>query len=1250
MTKRDEKVIQVFSRTYLGLWTLVRIMWIGGTIVCGLYMMFVYLLPLIGLIQQPPVPLKLTVEVIVCAIPILSGGLLTSERIRNDELSVLIDEKFLVIQLDRHVVVTCVLELASVPSSIVVDPGKKPRYNAAMLLALRASLDSRVTMAYEAGVEKGEPFLRLFITASGKNLVEIKGILKREATRTEAILLASLNGVEVQQLGENKLRGATGIVHCMDSSRKPSAMTHDDGMLQSLTFISGIPRVAPSIDASQVGTFISTAIKQRYSVTLTCVFSSAKAGRERKRMEGEWKNIRAKELRNEDSLTDHANKRKLLDQHERMQGDSGWFNNSVYVLAKAKDTAELERVTNGVNGLIASIWGGEGNISLKKREIRGRTACRLITRRHFKRQKIHVSSLVGYVNTPVQQLPVIAATVAPVFPVPLRELIDNELIIGKTIYGGRRISDIGIKSEWLREHVAVLGATGTGKTNLVKKLMLELSLKTDVPWWVFDIKGSEYADLAGWDSDILILSPGKDASFVMDLLDTEMDSSEIDAHATFAILKELINERGVSSELSPAMEKLLRESVLELARSRCGTKSVQALNQIISKLAGNDRFGSMTRDALLNRLEILSREPLGSILKGGPKALKISTLLNKRVVFDMRHVARVGGMDAVRILYNLVAKRIFDSAMKRGIRPGLHHVVVLEEASNLVPESYTRHSAADITTGESMVMLQRATGQGVIVVSTRPNISSNILANTATKITFRLPYDSSIGSKYMALNAEQEEYLKSLKCGRALIHVPSSSTFEIATRLFVPMSGTSGKDAKEAVTEGCEKAELNTVVHGTCTITKPKGVVFDRLGELANHVVAFLASRDMATEIEIRSLLITLDSQFAENDIAEIIRDLVSLGAIAREALSLVPGGFVFTLPGRELEAVRDVIMDYMIRRLDSVHNFEYQKLDSNGAQLIAGNHAILILPNHLKASSIESVLGQIGACMSELGNNINKLVVVVRGSIAAAKLRELTDSSETFDAVTVTSAFPSSLNKVVDELVHGKPHRIEMVEEQPGVVAKFSKSERIDLRGAVHDVGSATSRAVQMRLWFGLIEDFVDLSDGHIAWDALLEFIDTTALQSLKGRSAPMSVEEGKRALTELLADEVLVALRVGAEKRYTDFEKNLWIVNSSVLGNLKERAINLLIGESGKQNGPVSRGHEYYDFCVGKKSYVVFPTQQQLNTLLNLHSNLACRICGSTQVICLLTAAEYLDDSAMVPANLIMKTMDDAIAEMLV
>jgi len=1225
-------------------------MWIGGTIVCGIYLMFVYLLPLVGLIQQPPVPLKLTVEIIVCAVPVLSGGLLTSERIRNDALSVLIDENFLVIQLDRHVVVTCVLELVSVPSSTVVDPGKKPKYNTTMLLALRAGLDSRVSMAYEVGVEKGEPFLRLFISASGKNLTDMKEVLRREATRTEAILLASLNGVEVHQLGEDKLREVTEIVNHMNSLGESSSLVHDEGVLQSLTSISGIPRVAPSIYASQVGTFISTAIKQRYSVSLTCVFSSANAGRERRRMEGEWKNIRAKELRNEDSLADHASKRKLLDQHEKIQGDSGWFYNSVYVLAKARDDAELERVTNGVHGLVASIWGGEGNLSLKKRGIRGRTAYRFLTRRHLKRQKIHVSSLVGYVNTPVQQLPVITATTAPIFPVPLRKLIENELTIGKTIYGGRRISDIGIKPEWLREHVAVLGATGTGKTNLVKKLMLELSLKTDVPWWVFDVKGSEYADLAGWDSNILIISPGEDASFVIDLLDTEMDSSEVDAHATFTILRELINERGRSSELSPAMEKLLRESVMELAKSRRKTKSVQALNQIISKLAGTDRFGNLTKDALLNRLEILSREPLGSILKGGAKALKIATLLNKRVVFDMRHVARVGGMDAVRILYNLVAKRIFDSAMKRGISSGLHHVVVLEEASNLVPESYTRHSAADISTGESMVMLQRATGQGVIVVSTRPNISSNILANTSTKITFRLPYDSSIGARYMALNPEQEEYLKSLKCGRALIHVPNSSAFEIATKLFVPLSETSGQDAREAIIQSSEKTEFDTVVRETSTIAKPESVVFDRLGELANHVVAFLASRDMATEIEIRSILMTLDSQLAENDIAEILRDFVSLGTIARETLALVPGGFVFTLPGRELEAVKDVIMDYIIQRLDSVHSFEYQKLDSNGAQLIVGNHAILILPNHLKASSIESVLKQIGVSMSELGNNISKLIVVVRGSIAAAKLREFTDGSEAFNDVTVISAFPSSLNKMVDELVHGGPHKSEMVEEEPSVLVSFSKSEKIDLREAVHDVGSATSRAVQMRLWFGLIEDFVGLSDGYVAWDALLEFIETTAFQSLKGRAAPMSVEEGKRALTELLADEVLVALRVGGDKRYTDFEKGLWIVNSSVLGNLKETAINLLIGEFGKHNGLVSQGHEYYDFCVGKRSYIVFPTQQQLNTLLNLHSDLACRICKSTQVICLLTAAEYLDDSAIVPANLTMKTMDDAIAEMLI
>ena len=81
-------------------------------------------------------------------------------------------------------------------------------------------------------------------------------------------------------------------------------------------------------------------------------------------------------------------------------------------------------------------------------------------------------------------------------------------------------------------------------------------------------------------------------------------------------------------------------------------------------------------------------------------------------------------------------------------------------------------------------------------------------------------------------------------------------------------------------------------------------------------------------------------------------------------------------------------------------------------------------------------------------------------------------------------------------------------------------------------------------------------------------------------------------------------------------------------------------------KQHSTVSKNHDYYDLCADKKSFVIFPTQQQLNTLLRLHSDIACRTCKSTEVICILTASEYLDDSVVTPSNLIMKTMDDGLA----
>ena len=1221
-----------------GLWKWIEIGWLTGIIFLAFYFIVVYLLPLVGLIAPVSIPSKLFIEVMISIGPVLMGVLVARRKLTSEQaLAAVLDDDLVSINIGNHTVATCCLDIISAPGSVHISRNDRPEYATAFLLALRAGMNENVSMAYEVGVWRGEAFLRIFITGIGKSKEEVGGILRHEATRAEAILISSLNNVELHQLRGENLRDAVSGILSLDLDGNSSRDLHT-----ALLLFNGEPCVAPSLETSQIGSFLSASLRQGYDVSLTCVFSKAKPGREQRRLEGKWKTIREKEKRNEDSLADHSKKKKLLRDYDEIQGNTGWFDSSVSLAIRTDDSEQLSSVQEAVTGVVHSIWGGDGEVKLKLKAIGKSVAYKLLLRRHITSQRIHVSRLAAFLNTPVQQLPVIAASPVPTFTIPSRKLVSNEFVIGRAVFGGRRINDVGLKPEWLREHVAVLGATGTGKTTLVKHLIAELSKKSNVPWWIFDVKGSEYQELVNLCDDVLVLKPGVDPSFVIDFMDPETDSGERHAYTTFAILKELLNERGVSSELSPAMEKLLREAVLEVARTSSNDNSIQVLIREVSDLAGKGRTAIMTRDALLNRLEILSREPLGTILSGGRDAVRISNLMDKRVILDLQYVARTGGMDAARLLYNLIAKRIFDYALHRGIKPGLHHLVVLEEASNLVPESYTRHTAADVTTGESMVMLQRATGQGVVVISTRPNVSSNILANTATKIAFRLPYDSPIGARFMSLDEEQERYLKTLKRGRALIVLPGTGPFEIATRPFEitsilerpPFESITHDEIEIPETKDTSLEHDTTVQSGSFgAYSKPMGAMYDRLGELGSHIVAFLASRNMATQAEMEEILTAIDSRMESDDMNEVIRDLVSLGTIEREALPIVSGDFIFTLPGRGLDAVRVMITDYIIEKL-GLHDVRWERNLDDGPDIVLDDRAILILPQHLKASTMKTTVIKIRNYMNNLGNDFIELIVVVRGSVAAAKLREVLSETNEFDAVSIFSAFPSSLDAMIENLAMESSTNVGLTTSEN----KARADDGVNLIGAMHGVGTATNRAIQMRLWFQLIQDFVDLSNGRTEWNVLLEFIETTALQSLKGRTTPMNMEEGKRALTELLADEVLMALRVGNDFDFIDLDEGLWIVNSGELGKLKDLAVDALEKELRKQQSSVSRNHGYYDLCTNGVSYVVFPNQQQLNTLLHLQSDIACRTCRSGRIVCVLTAAEYLEETVVTPDNILL------------
>ncbi len=1243
--------------------------WWASLIVAIMYFMMAYIFPLLDIISAPSLTIKNIIEIGICLDIIGMGCIRFLFEDRTDYIEIEYGGHYVATRVGKKVAVLRCLEILSIRGNLVGEEGA-PEYDTSFLMAIRAGLNQGVNIAYEVGVKQRSPFIRFIITGTGTDIKEVDKTLQRVAARIEAILTSAMRTIEIKQLQSTDLvKTIFGLfdnpqtddlkqqllkrVTESSTEKRPIHIEYifdrrkreDETNLHWI--INGLPRVMPTTNMTQVGKFISALLQQGISASLTCVFSPTSPKREKRKLEGQWQRIRTREKRKEDTLADYSVKDELIKKYRIIQDSKGWFDVSTHIVLYNQTNPDMILSEEYLRGLIYSIWGNHEAFEITSLKLKSTNLLRFLLRRHVKPKKMHVSNLIAFINPPIQEIPELSAPDYPEFKPPSKAIIKNDLFVGWSIYKGRKLNEVELETDWIREHVAILGATGTGKTSLVKQIITEISIKTDIPWWIFDVKGSEYTDLAEVGrQDVIILKPGADPNFVLDFIDIEIEGDQSSVETTFTILKELLHERGTSSDLTPAMESLLRESLRKMAMDP-GNGSVFRLREIIQKTSAKETM-QVTIDALLNRLAILTRSPLGDILSGGERALRISTFLNKRVILDLRYVARKGGMEAARLLYNLIAKKIFDAAMQRGITPGLQHILVLEEASNLVPESYTRQTAADITTGESMVMLQRATGQGVIVISTRPNISSNILANTATKIFFRLPYDSAIGARFLSLNERQERYLRSLKTGRAIMITPISEAFEIAT---MPP-----EEYRERIKEYVNRQVQSQIREDGPDVDIPKetrsimikveeqpdkskdAIFIDRTAEVIRSITSLLSTKGYLIEEQLHDALRVLDSNVTQSEIKETIRELIALGTIERESVGLVPGGFIYALPNTGQKMIKRLIIDYVKNELIT-QNFDPESVLVKDAEIYAGKTVILISPENVRASTIGERVDTFREYIQTLGTGFRHVVIIVRGSVAAAKIREHMADDPQFSEVSVIPAFPKSITKMVAELVK---RELALPSETIETKQEHVTMAPSDLR--VEEPGRSS-----IRLWIGLITGYVDINNGRTRWEEMMDFIETATNQSRGRHSTPISLEDGRRALSELLMDEKLYAFRVTDNMKFVTLEEGLWIVNQETLRILKQTALDALEEELRSRHKKVERGHGSIDVCADGVSYLLFPTRQALARLTNRESDFVCDVCATQELVCVLPAIEYADEIEKPPGYIRMTSLDDGLASVI-
>lgn len=672
-------------------------------------------------------------------------------------------------------------------------------YQYSHLMSLNKNLSDKTCIAYEIASKNGVVKLRFYVICEGKNTSETETIV--EGSKVCSAFQSVYREVKFRNLSDKELVEAIwspvgGKIYEMKKGKETLAVISEDGkMYLTVLEVSGIPEIKTWSKKTQIDSLIQYLIEMKSKITMVFTLRPSKGLKQvigkkidEHRLRAIYRELKEKNREKIDLKAKH-DAIKIEEEYLekiKMSKKTGEWKVQVYVIVLGEEKKRVFIETQKLKTALLNIYGGQTS-TVKVRVLNANEVQKNIGRilfklplRSGKMTLISSFRLATYLHLPETPFPTSATSVeSATFEIPPKSLATGPLILGKVLYLDKEIFDTGITPKDLTMHMAVIGQTGFGKTRFIQKLLCELSkLRPDVGWVVFDWKG-EYAGLIKIiDQPILVLRPLTDyAPLYVNLFDPMGADPEEHAHKLFSIIREIYSSmfEAREAQLSLQMERTLREALTKVVidpKKRNFRDLYRELDALQDKWQKTIPTISTTIEALKNRLDKLTKPPLGDVFTNPPN-VNFDNLLDKKVIIDLSKVRLKGTRDDARLLMNVLVKYFFDAALRRGLQEDLKHLIVVEEAQFLVPQLLVKKTTIEGTPIEDMIMLERATGQGLIFSAVRPIISEHILANTLVKIAFRTQTDSHIVTKYMNLNEDQERYLRILPKREAIILHPN---------------------------------------------------------------------------------------------------------------------------------------------------------------------------------------------------------------------------------------------------------------------------------------------------------------------------------------------------------------------------------------------------------------------------------------------------------------------------------------------
>ena len=368
------------------------------------------------------------------------------------------------------------------------------------------------------------------------------------------------------------------------------------------------------------------------------------------------------------------------------------------------------------------------------------------------------------------------ASTSPEDRITLGRVFDMGLITDKIV-------ELNNKS--LNMHTFITGSTGSGKSNTVYQILMELR-QDRVPFLVIEPAKGEYKDVFGHFSDVNVFSTNPGIAQLININPFKFP----EAIHVLEHIDGLVEIFSVCWPMYDAMPAFFKEAILksyETVGWDLGSSTFEGKNTVypdfevladqLDKLITNSDYAaeikSNYRGALLTRVK--------SLAVGLNKYIFTENQTPYEKLFDencILDISRVKSSETKALLMGLMVYILNEYRVnqKTENNNGLCHITVLEEAHNLLKNTSGRESEL---IGKSTEMIAntiaeiRTYGEGFVIVDQSPSsVDVAAIKNTNTKIVLRTPEanDREAVGRSMGLSDTQVNEIAKLPGGVAVVY------------------------------------------------------------------------------------------------------------------------------------------------------------------------------------------------------------------------------------------------------------------------------------------------------------------------------------------------------------------------------------------------------------------------------------------------------------------------------------------------